>query len=390
MNRNYDVIIIGAGAAGLFCAGRAVARGLRVLVLEHGSEPGRKILISGGGRCNFTNKDVSAKNFISQNPHFCKSALAGFTPQDFLALVEQAGIGWHEKTLGQLFCDGSARQILDLLLAKQGRADLRCGVDVTSVTHTGTFDVETSHGPFTSKNLVVATGGLSIPKIGASDFAYRLARQFGHSVITPRPALVPLVFPADQSAWMQNLAGVSASVVASKENIRFNENLLFTHRGLSGPAILQISSYLPASESFTVNFVPGIDLADALVAAKRAHPKAGLKSTLSGHLPTRLATYFAEKHIGNLADLPDKTLRTLGERLNHYSFTPAGTEGFTKAEVTVGGVDTTEMNSRDCGSRLQPGLFFIGEAVDVTGWLGGYNFQWAWASGHAAAKGLLV
>ncbi len=389
MREIYDAVVIGGGAAGLFCAGSAAQAGLRVLVLEHGAEPGRKILISGGGRCNFTNLEVSAKNFISRNPHFCKSALAGFTPQDFLALVGEAGIAWHEKTLGQLFCDGSARQILDLLLDRMGGAELRCGVNIREVAQDGAFRVETDKGIFLTKNLVVAAGGLSIPKIGATDFAYRLARQFGHAVAAPRPALVPLVFAPEQAGWMQALAGVSAPVIASAGKARFAENLLFTHRGLSGPAVLQISSYLEPGEGFNADFLPGTRMEEVLLAAKRARPKAGLKSVLAEHLPQRLAAHFAGALPGNLADLPDKTLRGLGTALNRFEFTPSGTEGFAKAEVTAGGVETDGLNSRDCASRTVPGLYFIGEAVDVTGWLGGYNFQWAWASGHAAAKGIL-
>lgn len=389
MQQIYDALIIGGGAAGLFCAGSAAALGRRVVVLEHGAAPGRKILISGGGRCNFTNLDVNAKNFISQNPHFCKSALAGFTPQAFLALVNQAGIAWHEKTLGQLFCTDSARQILQLLLDRLDSAELRCGVQISNVTHADEFRVETDHGQFRAKNLVVATGGLSIPKIGVSDFAYRLARQFGHGLITPRPALVPLLFAPEQADWMRALAGVSALVTTSHGKTRFQENLLFTHRGLSGPAVLQISSYLAPGEGFHVDFAPTTRLADALLAAKRAHPKIGLKAALSEYLPVRLAAHFAENMSGNLADLVDKILQGVGEQLNHYGFAPSGTEGFAKAEVTAGGVDTAMLNSRDGGSKILPGLFFIGEAVDVTGWLGGYNFQWAWASGHAAAQGLI-
>ena len=389
MDKEFDAIVLGAGAAGLFCAGSAAALGLRVAVLELNPEPGKKILISGGGRCNFTNKKVSAKNFISQNPHFCKSALAGFTPQDFIALVEQAGISWHEKTLGQLFCDGSAAQILDMLIARLGSAKLRCGVTIASVRHDGRFHVETSHGTFHADKLVVATGGLSIPKIGATNFAHRLARQFGHKLVEPRPALAPLVFSPDQASWMQTLAGVSAPVVAKAGKISFAESLLFTHRGLSGPAILQISSYLRPGEAFTVDFAPGTKLDEALLSSKRGRPKAGLKAILSERFPARLAAHWAAPHPGNMADLQDQTLKQLGAKLNQFSFKPAGTEGFAKAEVTVGGIDTADLTSRDCVSKLVPGLFFIGEAVDVTGWLGGYNFQWAWASGHAAAKGLL-
>lgn len=393
MREDYDVLVIGAGAAGLFCAGSAAALGRRVLVLEQGAAPGRKILISGGGRCNFTNLEVSSKNFISQNPHFCKSALAGFTPREFLALVEQAGIAWHEKTLGQLFCDGSAREILQLLLTRLPPEALRCQVTIRDVSHEGRFAVTTDQGVFKARNLVVASGGLSIPKMGVSDFAYRLARQFGHGVVTPRPALVPLTFAPEETAWMQTLAGVSAPVAACLGKVRFEENLLFTHRGLSGPAILQISSYLRADEAFHVDFAPGLALADKLLMAKRTHPRTGLKAALAVHLPARLAAHFAGQDepsgLKGLADWPDKSLRILGESLNRYVLTPSGTEGFAKAEVTSGGVDTALLASRDCGSKNQPGLFFIGEAVDVTGWLGGYNFQWAWASGHAAAKGLL-
>lgn len=389
MDKEFDAIVLGAGAAGLFCAGSAAALGLRVAVLEQNPEPGRKILISGGGRCNFTNKEVSAKNFISQNPHFCKSALAGFTPQDFIALVEQAGITWHEKTLGQLFCDGSAEQILDMLIARLGATKLRCGGTIASVRHDGRFHVDTSHGTYHAPQLVVATGGLSIPKIGATNFAHRLAQQFGHKLVEPRPALAPLVFSPDQASWMQTLAGVSAPVVAKAGKISFAESLLFTHRGLSGPAILQISSYLRPGEAFSVDFAPGTKLDEALLSAKRARPKAGLKAILSERFPARLAAHWAEPHPGNMADLQDQTLKQLGAKLNQFSFKPAGTEGFAKAEVTVGGIDTNDLSSRDCASKLVPGLFFVGEAVDVTGWLGGYNFQWAWASGHAAAKGLL-
>lgn len=390
MIQDYDAIIVGAGAAGLFCAGSAAALGRRVLVLEQSSQPGQKILISGGGRCNFTNLNVSSKNFISQNPHFCKSALAGFTPQDFLELVKQENISWHEKTLGQLFCDDSARQILSLLLRRAGSATLRCGVTIAGIRHLDQFYVETDAGTFRAKNLIVATGGLSIPKMGATNFAHRLAQQFGHGLITPRPALVPLVFAPEASTWMQALAGVSLPVAASLGKVSFAESMLFTHRGLSGPAILQISSYVQENNPFKVDLVPGTKLGEALVEAKRNHPKSGLKAVLSSYFPARLAAHFAETYSVNMADLPDKTLRDLGEKLNHFRFIPTGTEGFAKAEVTVGGVDTQSLNSRDCSSKLVPGLFFVGEAVDVTGWLGGYNFQWAWASGHAAAKGLLA
>ena len=384
MEQTYDVMIIGAGAAGLFCAGTAAARGKRVLVLEHGAEPGRKILISGGGRCNFTNRDVSAANFLSANPHFCKSALAQFTPADFLALVEQAGIAWHEKTLGQLFCDDSARQILDMLLARAAGADMRLNARVQNITHDGCFRVETTWGMFAARALVVATGGLSIPKLGATGFAYEVAKQFGLNIVPPRPALVPLTFSGEDLSWMQSLAGVSVAARVQAGKRGFAENLLFTHRGLSGPAVLQISSYLATGQGFIANFCPATRLDAALPDAKTRRPKAELKTILAEYLPARLAAHFASA--GRMAELPDKTLRALGARLNAYPLTPTGNEGFAKAEVTAGGVATDGLHSKTCGAKNMPGLFFIGEAVDVTGWLGGYNFQWAWASGHAAGQ----
>jgi predicted Rossmann fold flavoprotein len=388
MTQIFDAVVIGAGAAGLFCAGVAARRGQRVLVLDHGPEPGRKILISGGGRCNFTNMKVGAENFISANPHFCKSALAGFTPRDFIALVERYGIAYHEKTLGQLFCDGSARQILDMLLDLCAGVELRLDTSVREISHDGAFVLETSRGRVTARNLVLATGGLSIPKLGATGFAYDVAKKFGHSVVPPRPALVPLTFGPKDVNWMQALAGVSAPVRISADKKRFEENLLFTHRGLSGPAVLQISSYLAPNAAFEVDFCPGLRAEEALLEAKSRRAKAALKTVLGEHLPARLAAHFAGEETRNMADLPDKFLRTLGGQLNRFSLTPTGNEGFAKAEVTAGGVDTTELASKTCESHKVPGLFFIGEAVDVTGWLGGYNFQWAWASGHAAGQAI--
>jgi hypothetical protein len=388
MKQDFDVVAIGAGAAGLFCAGVAARRGQRVLVLDHGDEPGRKIMISGGGRCNFTNTKVGAENFISANPHFCKSALAGFTPRDFIALVERYGIAYHEKTLGQLFCDGSARQILGMLLDLCAGAELRLGTVVHEVSHDGAFALETSRGRVTARNLVIATGGLSIPKLGATGFAYEVAKKFGHSVVPPRPALVPLTFSPQDVSWMQALAGVSAPVRISAGKRHFEENLLFTHRGLSGPAVLQISSYLTPGAAFEVDFCPGMRAEDALLDAKARRPKAALKTVLAEHLPARLAAHFAGSEARNMADLPGKFLRTLGGQLNRLVLTPTGSEGFAKAEVTAGGVDTSDLASKTCESRKVPGLFFIGEAVDVTGWLGGYNFQWAWASGHAAGQAI--
>ena len=384
MDQNYDVIIIGAGAAGLFCAGTAAARGKRVLVLEHGDAPGRKILISGGGRCNFTNREVRSEHFICGNPHFCKSALAQFTPADFIALVERAGIAYHEKTLGQLFCDESAQQILDLLLRRCAGAEIRLNAGVLDVSHADRFMVQTTRGTFFAPCLVLASGGLSIPKLGATGLAYELAKKFGLTVVQPRAALVPLVFTGQDLPWMQGLAGVSVAARVSAGKRGFAENLLFTHRGMSGPAVLQISSYLRQGEGFCTDFCPGTRLEPGLVEAKARRPKAELKTVLSELLPARLAAHFAGPEPKRMADLPDKFLRALGARLNAFALTPAGNEGFAKAEVTAGGVDTEGLQSRHCGAKAVPGLFVIGEAVDVTGWLGGYNFQWAWASGQAA------
>ena len=388
MDQQFDVIIIGAGAAGLFCAGTAVARGKRVLLLEHGPEAGRKILISGGGRCNFTNREVKPEHFLSANPHFCKSALAGFSVRDFLLLVERAGIAYHEKTLGQLFCDDSAHAILDMLLARCKGAEIRLNATVSDVSYADGFTVHSTRGTACAPCLVVATGGLSIPKLGATGFAYGLAQKFGLAVLPPRPALVPLTFSGEDLAWMQQLAGVSVPARVSAGKRGFAENVLFTHRGMSGPAVLQISSYLNQGDHFAVDFCPPTRLEAGLVEAKTRRPKAELKTVLSEFLPARLAAHFAGPEPRRMADLPDKWLRTLGARLNAFPLHPAGNEGFGKAEVTAGGIDTDALHSKNCGSKTVPGLFFIGEAVDVTGWLGGYNFQWAWASGHAAGMAI--
>lgn len=384
MDQNYDVIIIGAGAAGLFCAGTAGLRGKKVLVLEHGAEAGRKILISGGGRCNFTNRQVRAENFLSGNPHFCKSALAQFSARDFIGLVEQAGIAYHEKTLGQLFCDDSAQEILDLLLARCRGAEIRLRTEVLDVSKADRFMVQTTRGTVFTPCLVVASGGLSIPKLGATGLGYELAKKFGLAVIPPRAGLVPLTFTGKDLPWIQELAGVSVPARVKVGKRAFAENVLFTHRGMSGPAVLQISSYLHQGDSFTTDFHPAARLDELLVEAKTRRPKAELKTVLAEVLPARLAAHFAGAEPRRMADLPDKFLRTLGATLNAFPLTPAGNEGFAKAEVTAGGVDTDGLESRTCGAKTVPGLFFIGEAVDVTGWLGGYNFQWAWASGQAA------
>lgn len=386
-----DVIVLGAGAAGLMCAARAGQRGKRVMLIEHADAPGKKILISGGGRCNFTNLDVAPDRYLSSNPHFAKSALARYTARDFLALVESYGIAWHEKTLGQLFCDGSARQIVDLLLDQcaKGDVELRCGESIGSVGQTdGAFTVETSAGSYSAPSLVVATGGPSIPKMGATGFAYDLARQFGLKVVQPRPALVPLTLGGEDLLFRE-LSGVSTEVVAGAGKAKFLEAALFTHRGLSGPAILQVSSYWEPGAPVTVDFLPVVD-AQIFIAAKAQNPKATVRSTLAGLMPERLAGELAER-IGilvPLSDCKDKALRAAGERLKRWTFYPNGTEGFAKAEVTVGGVATGELSSKTMEAKKVPGLHFIGEAVDVTGWLGGYNFQWAWASAVACAEGL--
>jgi len=388
-NGDYDVLVAGAGAAGLFCAAQAGRRGKRVLVLDHAAKPGAKILISGGGRCNFTNTKLGAENFLSENKHFCKSALARYTAGDFIALIEAAGISYHEKHLGQLFCDHSARDILNLLLkiCADAGVEIRTDCPIREVTHGENFTLHTAQGSFNAPAFVVATGGLSIPKMGATGFAYDIARQFGLNIITPRPALVPLTFTGEISAWMEGMAGVSFEAIVRFGKQTFREAVLFTHRGLSGPAILQISSYLPAGAALAIDMLPGANAYETLLAAKAARPKAELKTILAEHLPARLAHGILQPPLTNrpIGDLPNKALQATAHTLNHLTLTPAGTEGFAKAEVTAGGVDTNDLSSQTMQAQAVPGLYFIGEAVDVTGWLGGYNFQWAWSSAYAAA-----
>lgn len=387
----HDVIVLGAGAAGLFCAGLAGQRGKRVALLDHADAPGKKILISGGGRCNFTNLHTAPDRFLSENPHFARSALSRYTPTDFLALVERHGIAWHEKTLGQLFCDGSARQIVAMLLEEcaAGGVDLRCGEAIGAVEHgDGLFRLQFGASTLVAPALVIATGGPSIPKMGATGFAYDLARQFGLKVVQPRPALVPLTL-AGEDVLFRELSGVSAEVVARCGKAAFREAALFTHRGLSGPAILQVSSYWRHGGSVEIDFLPD-QAQDWLLAIKRERPRAALGRALGSALPERLAAQLAE-HIGlpgELGQTLDKLLRAAETRLRRWSFTPSGSEGFAKAEVTAGGISTAGLSSRTMGASTVPGLYAIGEAVDVTGWLGGYNFQWAWASAHAAATAL--
>jgi len=398
--QTFDAVVVGAGAAGLHCAGIAGQRGARVLVLDHAAKLAEKIRISGGGRCNFTNRDAGPGQFVSANPHFCRSALARYTPQDFVALVQRHRIAFHEKHKGQLFCDGASDEIIDMLVRECEAArverwqpcavhEVRRGDEV--------FELDTGRGTVAAKSLVVATGGLSIPKIGATDFGYRLARRFGHRIVETRPALVPLTFDAAAWARFAALAGLSleARVATGERDARgeFLEDLLFTHRGLSGPAILQISTYWRPGAALRLDLAPADDLAAALVRAKggtRRH----LVNTLAETLPRRLAeAWLADRPAlaaSALPDVPDRVLRALAQELQGWTLAPTGSEGYRKAEVTAGGVDTRELSSQTMESRLQCGLYFIGEVVDVTGWLGGYNFQWAWASAAACARALPV
>jgi predicted Rossmann fold flavoprotein len=370
------------------CAMTAGKRGRRVLLLEHNEQPGAKILISGGGRCNFTNLEVAPERFLSANPHFCKSALSRYTQHDFIALVERHRIRYHEKTLGQLFCDGSAREILAMLLAECAAAgvDLRIRHSVTQITRGDRFRIETDKGSFEAPALVLATGGLSIPKMGATGFAYDIARRFGLGVVEPRPGLVPLKVNGDTLELCRTLAGVSVDAIASCGRNSFRENILFTHRGLSGPAILQISSYWREGETLSLNLAPSLDIDAFLADRKRTRPKAELKTVLAEVLPTRLAHALAGAATSNLtiANVPDRDLMELARRLKRWQLKPTGSEGWPKAEVTVCGIDTAALSSQTMEARAVPGLFAIGEAVDVTGWLGGYNFQWAWSSGWCA------
>jgi len=388
---SYDAIILGAGAAGMMCAAQAGQRGRRVLVLEHADKPGRKILISGGGRCNFTNIHTAPERFLSANPHFAKSALSRYTPQDFLALVERHGIAWHEKTLGQLFCDGSARQIVDLLLAECAAGDvtLSCGQTIGPVEHAdGRFTVTTEGQVAEAPSLVIATGGPSIPKIGATAYAYELARRFGLKVVEPRPALVPLTL-SGEDVLFRELSGVATEVVARCGPAAFREAALFTHRGLSGPAILQVSSYWRRGDTVEIDFLPDA-AAGWLLQAKQRNPRGTLRGILRAALPDRLADALCDRLglDGPLANLTDAALQGAEARLAARPFRPNGSEGFAKAEVTAGGISTAEFSSKTMEARRVPGLYAIGEAVDVTGWLGGYNFQWAWASGWAAGQAL--
>jgi predicted Rossmann fold flavoprotein len=389
----YDAIIIGAGGAGLFCAMVAGKRARRVLVLDHAKRPGEKIRISGGGRCNFTNLHAGPANFLSDNPRFCISALKRFTQHDFIALVKRHNIAWHEKTLGQLFCDGSSQQIIDMLLTECAKGGVRVELQ-TEVRHVAKaaegFSVETSKGRFEAPSLVVATGGKSIPKMGATGFAYEVARQFGLNIVPPRPALVPFTFAPELLAMTSGLAGVAVDAVVSHGKTRFAEALLFTHRGISGPAILQISSYWRDGDEIEIDMVPGRDMLAELKLLRKETPKQEIVTALARLLPRRLAENIAARAgvEGRLADLADKRLAAVAALVNHWRVKPQGTEGFRTAEVTAGGVDTRCLSSQTMEARDVPGLYFIGEAVDVTGHLGGFNFQWAWSSGFAAGSAI--
>jgi predicted Rossmann fold flavoprotein len=387
----FDVVVIGAGAAGMMCAAEAGKRGRSVLIVDHAGKPGEKIRISGGGRCNFTNLNAAPANFISQNPSFAISALRRYTQRDFIALVERYGIAYHEKTLGQLFCDGSSKQIIDLLLneMRQGNVELRLSTSVESVEKAPEgFALTLSSGTVQCRSVVVATGGKSIPKMGATGFGYDLAQQFGLKIVETRPALVPLTLEPTMLERLTPLAGVSVDAVVGCRKTTFSEAMLFTHRGLSGPAILQISSYWREGEEIVLSMLPGVNLFEELRAARTQNGRQALQTALSAFLPKRLAQLISETEKGpaNLADYSDKRLRAIDEAVNRWRFKPAGSEGYRTAEVTLGGVDTRELDSRTMEAKAVPGLHFIGEVVDVTGWLGGYNFQWAWSSGWCAGQ----
>jgi hypothetical protein len=398
-----DVLVLGAGAAGMMAALEAGRRGRRVLLLEHGEQAGRKILISGGGRCNFTNVRTRAENFLSGNPHFAHSALAGYTPADFMAMVKRHGIAYHEKTLGQMFCDGSARQIVSMMERECGEAkvELLCGVRVSEIRRVGgpigreRFAAETSVGEILCESVVVATGGLSIPKMGATGFGYEVARRFEHGVVEPRPALVPLVFAAQERERWCDLAGVSAEVIARAERMdrgrkgvapEFREKMLVTHRGLSGPAVLQVSSYWRPGGEVTFDLAPGREVFARLLERNARRDAMAVEAPVRAVLPARMAERWTSVVLGDGADWTNAGIQRLEQRIHAWTVRAEGSEGFAKAEVTAGGVDTREMDARTMESQRVAGLYFVGEVVDVTGWLGGYNFQWAWASAVAAGR----
>ena len=391
--RSFDVIVLGAGAAGLMCAIEAARRGRKVVVLDHASKPAEKIRISGGGKCNFTHLKATPKNFISQNPHFCISALKRFTPWDFVGRVIERGIPYYEKTEGQLFCETSAQDIIDMLLddLQSAGGELWLKTEIRRVdAHDGGFVLVTTAGPLNCEKLVVATGGLSIPKMGATGFAYELARQFGHTIVETRPALVPFTLGDDKLADFNGLSGVAVEARMTVGKTQFTDGFLFTHRGLSGPAALQISSYWRTGEPVEIDLLPGSNLMEWLLERKQSRGKQSLGNALAELLPRRLSDRWLEIHNlrneSNVGDLPNASLDALSKAIKKWTLVPMGTEGYRTAEVTAGGIDTDGLSSQTMESRLQPGLYFIGECVDVTGWLGGYNFQWAWSSGWAAGQ----
>jgi len=392
MTGTFDVVVVGAGAAGLMCAITAGRRGRRVLVVEHANKPGKKILMSGGGRCNFTNTGAGPGNFLSANPHYCKSALARYTPADFIALVERHGIAYHEKELGQLFCDESSKQIVRMLLdeceAAGVRLEIGCGIEDVRARDAGGFALRTARGTFSTGSLVVASGGLSIPSMGASGFGYRLAQQFGHAVLPTRAGLVPLTLSGTHLERLDGLSGGSLPVEASCKGASLRNAMLGTHRGLSGPASLRVSSYWQPGDDLRLGLMPGVDAEAFLRDQRQARPAAELRTVLSERLPKRFAQRLCEAWLRDrpMRQYSERELRDIAAQLHRWPITASGTEGYRTAEVTLGGVDTRELSSATMESRRVPGLYFIGEVVDVTGWLGGYNFQWAWASGHAAGE----
>ena len=390
--QQWDVIVIGAGAAGLFSAIEAGKRGRRVLVLDNGKKIGRKILMSGGGRCNFTNIYASHQNYLSQNPHFCKSALSRYTQWDFISLVQQYQIPYHEKTLGQLFCDDSAKDIVELISSECRKAGVQIALQqqISSVSHEdGLFQVVTPELTRTCQSLVVACGGLSLPNLGATALGYQLAEQFGLKVLPVRAALVPLTWQPADKAVFEEISGVALPVTAEANDVVFPEDMLFTHRGLSGPAILQISSFWQPGDDLLINLLPQLDLPAFLQEQQHKHPEQELKTALGKVLPKRLVEKLIELKVLNnqpLKALQHKSIATISQTLHRYVFKPNGTEGYRTAEVTLGGVDTNELSSKTMEAKKQPGLYFVGEVMDVTGWLGGYNFQWAWSSGWVAGQ----
>ena len=390
LQNNYDVMIIGAGAAGMMAAIECGKRGRSVCLIDHAKKPGEKIRISGGGRCNFTNLNCGPQAFLSQNPHFCKSALRQYSQHDFIAMVESYNIAYHEKTLGQLFCDRSAKDIINMLLdeCRKYNVEIFLETSVKKIEGAKSFNIKTTKGDIECDSLIMATGALSIPKMGATGFAYDVARQYGHSIVDTFAGLVPLTFEGARLDNCKTLAGVALPCQARFENTEFAEAMLFTHRGISGPAVLQISSYWDGSSPIEINLLPDKHAFEFLKSEKLANPKTNIENILKKIFPNRLADLLCTEQnlFGNIAECSDQSLQELASRINQWTFPPDGTEGYRTAEVTVGGINTDELSSKTMESRKQPGLFFIGECVDVTGWLGGYNFQWAWSSGFVAGQ----